>query len=51
MMTLEEAINHCDEVIKNETLYGCFDCASEHQQLKEWLWELKQYREKEQLLK
>lgn len=50
-MTLEEAINHCDEVIKKEQSCGCFDCASEHQQLKEWLQELKQYREKEQLLK
>ena len=45
-MTLEEAINHCDEVIKDETSCGCFACADEHRQLKEWLRELKRYREK-----
>lgn len=41
-MTLEEAIQHCEEVSQN-----CENeqCALDHKQLKEWLLELKQYRE------
>lgn len=37
-MTLDEAIKHCDEVIEKE---DCSKCAKEHEQLKEWLEELK----------
>lgn len=44
-MTLDDAIQHCDEVIKDETSNGCLTCANEHKQLKEWLQELKRYKE------
>lgn len=44
-MTLEEAIKYCDEVVEDETSRGCLACADEHRQLKEWLVELKAYRE------
>lgn len=44
-MTLEEAIKHCDEVIEKEQSCSRFACAEEHRQLKEWLQELKRYRE------
>jgi hypothetical protein len=44
-MTIEEAIEHCEEVAD----YDCyndkeFECAKEHRQLAEWLEELKKYR-------
>ena len=47
-MTLEEAINHCDEVAQRE--FGCagddkcIKCGKEHAQLAEWLRELRSYR-------
>lgn len=57
MMTLDEAIKHCEEVAEdNESdsrLYTdldpykaseCAECANEHRQLAEWLKELKTYR-------
>lgn len=44
MMTLEEAIEHCEEVAK----ITCGECAKEHLQLAEWLRELKQRREQDQ---
>ena len=41
-MTLDEAIEHCEEKAK------CGDsCGMEHKQLAEWLKELKKYREQE----
>lgn len=40
MMTLEEAIDHCEEVAKIE----CGKCAEEHLQLAKWLKELKERR-------
>ena len=40
MMTLEEAIDHCEEVAKKE----CGECAEEHLQLAKWLKELKERR-------
>jgi hypothetical protein len=40
-MNLEEAINHCKEVAKSK----CDSCGAEHEQLAEWLIELKWYRE------
>lgn len=59
MMSLEEAIKHCEEVAQgNEQMAtydllcteqqknDCLECASEHRQLAEWLRELKAYREK-----
>ena len=57
-MTLDEAIQHCEEVAKikrNRLIRGDFEegsyaeeecqkCAEEHRQLAEWLKELKDYR-------
>lgn len=40
-MTIEEAINHCKEVAKSK----CDSCGAEHEQLAEWLIELKERRE------
>ena len=44
MMTLDEAITHCDEVANN---CNNKECALNHQQLKNWLIELKTMRSKE----
>ena len=44
MMTLEEAIIHCEDVA-NDRAGCCEDCAEEHRQLAEWLKELKAYKE------
>ena len=58
-MILDEAIQHCEEVAKSKTKQvengdwekgssterDCIACASEHQQLAEWLKELKAYKE------
>lgn len=59
-MTLEEAIQHCEEVAeeneKKLKSWGrhclakieeqtCLECAEEHRQLAEWLRELKAYKE------
>lgn len=54
--TLEEAIEHAKEVAENwksqlvncvseEGRNKCLECAKEHEQLAEWLTELKEYRE------
>ena len=43
MMTLEEAIRHCEDVANDRC--GCAeDCVSEHRQLAEWLRELQRYQ-------
>ena len=57
-MTIDEAIQHCEEVAEVnhkmvESLVGidtdeqerCRECAKDHEQLAEWLKELKAYRE------
>lgn len=56
-MTIDEAIKHCEEVAeKNRELFekigtnsydevNCLECAREHEQLAEWLKELKRHRE------
>lgn len=45
-MTLEEAIQHLDEVLSDKDRWeGCTECMNEHKQLKEWLIELKQYKD------
>ena len=41
MMTLEQAIEHCDEVAHSK----CDQCGAEHKQLARWLRELKARRE------
>ena len=38
MMTLDEAIEHCQEKINNT------QCGLEHRQLRDWLLELKSYK-------
>jgi hypothetical protein len=45
MMTLEEAIIHCEDVA-NDRAGCCEDCAEEHRQLAEWLKELRAFRER-----
>lgn len=59
-MTLDEAIKHCEEKAKElsnkaykewgksmteEEAYDCNECAREHEQLAEWLKELKEWKE------
>lgn len=44
-MTLNEAIEHCKEIAKDNI--ECNACCNEHLQLAMWLEELKEYREKE----
>ena len=49
-MTIEEAIQHCKEqaaALRMTGDNGCAECAAEHEQLAEWLTELKQRREAE----
>ena len=46
-MTLDEAIRHCINEVYLNQMRGCDDCAAEHEQLAEWLTELKQRREAE----
>lgn len=57
MMNLDEAIQHCKEKAKElreqpfkekmdiEDVASCEECAEEHEQLAEWLMELKKLRE------
>lgn len=41
-MTLDEAIKHCKEVaIEYKAKGECFECGKEHEQLAEWLEDLK----------
>lgn len=42
-MTLNEAIEHCKEIIKSNE---CEKCREQHKQLLEWLKELKRLRKK-----
>lgn len=44
-MTIDEAIQHCQEKVQEQAKKGCYRCAEEHHQLAEWLKELKAYRE------
>ncbi|EJU22503.1 hypothetical protein HMPREF1143_1770 [Peptoanaerobacter stomatis] len=46
-MTLKEAINHIDEVIKDTE---CEECKKEHIQLKTWLIELQEFREQKEMI-
>ena len=51
-LTIDEAIEHCKEVARKEKgkllkigdIYACSKCAEEHEQLAEWLEELKRSR-------
>lgn len=44
-MTLNDAIEHCEEVANRMTAQGCEECAEDHRQLAKWLNELKWLRE------
>lgn len=57
MMTIDDAIHHCEEVAEGlekeavrgccddtEIMNNCYECAKEHRQLAEWLRELKAFR-------
>ena len=44
-MTIDEAIQHCREQVQEQAKKGCYSCAEEHQQLAEWLRELKAYKD------
>lgn len=46
-MTLDEAIEHCNENVQRLIETGCDKCAAEHKQLAVWLEELKQYKIKD----
>lgn len=47
-MTIDEAIKHCKEEAEKYMEYGieteCYQCGKEHEQLAEWLTELKEAR-------
>lgn len=60
MLSLEEAIKHCEEVAEEnekdaeqlkrfrgtqDMISHCYECAEEHKQLAEWLKELNAYKE------
>ena len=57
MLTLDEAIKHCEEKAKEQRIIAinssysetyiadCLECASDHEQLAAWLRELKTLRE------
>lgn len=44
-MTLEEAIRHCEENAQKERGNCNNQCAEEHDQLKNWLMELKELKQ------
>lgn len=46
-MTLNEAIQHCDEQAKTCDIK---ECANEHAQLRDWLIELREYRNRDRLI-
>lgn len=48
-MTLDEAIRHCQEKVQEQAKKGAYSCVEEHQQLAEWLKELKAYRNKSEI--
>ena len=50
IMTLDEAIMHCEEVADRCFVTDCDEtCESEHRQLAEWLKELKIFRERSRI--
>ena len=52
-MTIDEAIRHCEEEAEKYMEYGieteCYQCGKEHEQLAEWLKELKERRNEGEL--
>lgn len=47
-MTLDAAIQHAKEVAVTQNNQDCIKCAEEHEQLAEWLEELKEYQQLEE---
>lgn len=43
--SLEEAIQHCEEVAYKQFLNGCSECGDEHLTLAKWLKELNRFKE------
>ncbi len=48
-MTLEEAIVHCEDLAMVLEVECNSECADEHRQLAEWLRELKERRERDEI--
>lgn len=46
MLTLDEAIKHCEKKVIEQVSCSNIKCSGEHKQLAEWLKELKVYRKK-----
>lgn len=47
-MTLDEAIEHLDETLSDENKeWACEDCKNEHKQLRQWLCELRDLKQKD----
>ena len=47
IMTIDEAIEHLNDILQPEKKWECEKCRNEHIKLREWLIELKQHREKQ----
>lgn len=47
-MTLNEAIEHLDDILQSDKKWDCEECKSEHIQLRGWLRELKTYKDLEE---
>lgn len=47
-MTLNEAIEHLCDILKPDKKWECEECKNEHIQLREWLNELKTYKDLEE---
>ena len=47
-MTLDEAIKHAREIANEQKCQSCKKCAEEHEQLADWLEELKEYKDLEE---
>lgn len=47
-MTLNEAIEHLDDILQSDKKWECEECKNEHIQLRDWLNELKSYKDLEE---
>jgi hypothetical protein len=45
MITLNEAIVHCEQKYREQEKNGCNECAADHKQLYDWLVELRKWRD------
>lgn len=46
-MTLNDAIKHLDDILQSDKKWDCEECRNEHVQLRDWLNELKIYKDLE----